>query len=122
VEKIVLCSNKINIISQTSKLYDVYVFENDLNWRREKCVGTVKAKAGEEATLDKFWASNHYVAGKIFFPPLFLTLKERDTPPMTINFTIMYKVKLAKHIRYLISDLNYFFLRHQFATFVSYPF
>ena len=33
------------------------------NWRREKCVGTVKAKPGEEELLDKFWAVNHYVAG-----------------------------------------------------------
>jgi len=30
---------------------------------REKCTGTVKAKEGEEALLDQFWAANHYVAG-----------------------------------------------------------
>ena len=30
---------------------------------RERCEGTVKAKEGEEAALDSFWASNHYVAG-----------------------------------------------------------
>ena len=31
--------------------------------QRERCEGTVKAKEGEEAALDSFWASNHYVAG-----------------------------------------------------------
>ena len=30
---------------------------------REKCVGTVKAKDGEEELLEQFWAANHYVAG-----------------------------------------------------------
>ena len=30
---------------------------------RGRCEGTVKAKEGEEAALDSFWASNHYVAG-----------------------------------------------------------
>merc|ERR1719449_27258 len=30
---------------------------------RERCVGTVKCKEGEEETLERFWASNHYVAG-----------------------------------------------------------
>ena len=30
---------------------------------REKCVGTVKAKEGEEMLLEQFWAANHYVAG-----------------------------------------------------------
>ena len=30
---------------------------------REKCVGTVKAKEGEEDMLEQFWAANHYVAG-----------------------------------------------------------
>jgi glucose-6-phosphate 1-dehydrogenase len=30
---------------------------------REKCVGTVKAKEGEEDLLEQFWAANHYVAG-----------------------------------------------------------
>ena len=30
---------------------------------REKCVGTVKAKEGEEELLEQFWTSNHYVAG-----------------------------------------------------------
>ena len=30
---------------------------------REKCVGTVKAKEGEEELLEQFWATNHYVAG-----------------------------------------------------------
>merc|ERR1712241_389469 len=30
---------------------------------REKCVGTVKAKEGEEELLNQFWAANSYVAG-----------------------------------------------------------
>ena len=30
---------------------------------RERCVGTVKAREGEEAALESFWASNNYVAG-----------------------------------------------------------
>ena len=30
---------------------------------REKCVGTVKAKEGEEDLLEQFWAANKYVAG-----------------------------------------------------------
>ena len=30
---------------------------------REKCVGTVKAKEGEEDLLEQFWTANHYVAG-----------------------------------------------------------
>ena len=30
---------------------------------RERCKATVKCKEGEEALLDSFWASNHYVAG-----------------------------------------------------------
>ena len=30
---------------------------------RERCEGTVKAKEGEEADMERFWASNHYVAG-----------------------------------------------------------
>ena len=30
---------------------------------RERCVGTVKCKEGEEETLERFWNSNHYVAG-----------------------------------------------------------
>ena len=30
---------------------------------KEKCAGTVKAKEGEEDLLEKFWATNHYVAG-----------------------------------------------------------
>ena len=30
---------------------------------RERCVGTVKCKEGEEEALDRFWNSNHYVAG-----------------------------------------------------------
>ena len=30
---------------------------------REKCVGTVKAKEGEEDLLEQFWTTNHYVAG-----------------------------------------------------------
>jgi len=30
---------------------------------REKCVGTVKAKEGEEDLLEQFWATNHYMAG-----------------------------------------------------------
>ena len=31
---------------------------------REKCAGTVKAKPGEEETLEAFWKVNHYVAGE----------------------------------------------------------
>ena len=34
-----------------------------LSQLREKCVGTVKAKEGEEELLEQFWAANHYVAG-----------------------------------------------------------
>ena len=30
---------------------------------RERCVGTVKCKEGEEETLERFWNNNHYVAG-----------------------------------------------------------
>ena len=30
---------------------------------REKCVGTVKAKEGEEDLLEQFWKANQYVAG-----------------------------------------------------------
>ena len=29
---------------------------------REKCINTVKAKEGEEDTLETFWSINHYVA------------------------------------------------------------
>ena len=66
---------------------------------REKCAGTVKAKPGEEEALDRFWQSNHYVAGK----SLYHTIKrERGqwavyyTSPQSFKDTFSYS--LAQHV------------------------
>ena len=52
-----------NLLPKDTKIFGYARSKFTVEQIREKCVGTVKAKAGEEATLDKFWASNHYVAG-----------------------------------------------------------
>ena len=48
---------------QGTKIFGYARSKMTISQLREKCVGTVKAKAGEEELLEQFWADNHYVAG-----------------------------------------------------------
>jgi len=52
-----------NLLPKDAKIFGYARSKMTVAQLREKCVGTVKAKEGEEEMLEAFWKSNYYVAG-----------------------------------------------------------